>query len=116
MEKKGFRDRRVGELLRQEISRIIFEDIKDPRVDGVVITDVVVSKDLSIAKVYFSLLNPENSENTKSGLESCGNFIHSKLIKELRMKKVPKLIFFIDDTVENSVKIEKIIRDINQNN
>lgn len=116
MEKKGFRDRRVAELLRQEISRLIFEEVKDPRVQGVVITDVAVSKDLSISKVYFSTLNPEDSENARFGLENCGNFIHSKLIKILRMKKVPKLSFFVDNTVDNSVKIEKIIREINQNN
>ena len=115
MEKKGYRERRVAELLRQEISRIIFEDVKDPRVKDVVITDVVVSKDLSVSKVYFRTLLHENSENARFGLENCGNFIHAKLMKVLRMKKVPKLSFFLDETVDNSVRIEKIIKEINQN-
>jgi ribosome-binding factor A len=112
MHKSSFRDKRVAELLKEEISAIIFSEVKDPRVKNVSITEVVVSKDLSVAKVYFRTLIKEDSEDSLNGLNKSAGFIKSRLVKNIRLKHIPTLEFFYDDTLDNVIKIETLIKEI----
>lgn len=107
----SFRYKRVGELLKHEIMNIIFRELKDPRVVNVSITDIVVSKDLSIAKVYIRTLLEADRDACVIGLNSSSNFIRGKLMKVLRLKKIPQLEFFYDDTLDNAFRIESLIRE-----
>ncbi|MBC7195935.1 30S ribosome-binding factor RbfA [Deferribacteraceae bacterium V6Fe1] len=110
----SFRDKRVGELLKHEIMNIIFKELKDPRVVNVSITDIVVAKDFSVAKVYVRTLLDGDKDGCVIGLNNSANFIRGKLMKVLRLKKVPHLEFFYDDTLDNALKIESLIREVSK--
>ncbi len=106
---ESLRTRRVAELLRKEISAIIMNHVHDPKVHDVVITGVNVTKDLDIARVYFTSYDKEALVTIKDGLERSNGFIRRELIKSLRMRKVPKLEFVVDNTGEEALKIDALI-------
>ncbi len=105
-----FRQRRVADLLKREISEIILKDLKDPRIGFVTITKVKLTKDLKIAKIYFSVLSSEgNPEDSLIGLKNAHSFIKTMLNKRIRLRFIPTIEFFIDDTLDYYEKIEKLI-------
>ncbi|MCX5872868.1 MAG: 30S ribosome-binding factor RbfA [Deltaproteobacteria bacterium] len=107
-----FRKQRVSELLKQTISDIINQDIKDPRVQGVTITDVLMSPDLKSAKVFFSSLNDGKVDLHTKGLAKAEGFIRRRLKDELDLKYIPLLTFYYDSSFDYSDKISKLLKDI----
>lgn len=107
------RDRRVAELLRSEIADVILREVKDPKVKDVVITAVDISKDLSVAKVFFSTYNRSAKEGIENGLNRSAGFIRHCLIKDLTIRKVPELRFIYDDSSDYGQKIDEMLRGIN---
>ncbi len=105
--------RRIEEDIKQNVSQIIFRDIKDPRIDMLVsITNVELSNDKSHAKIYVSTMDKEKREQTVEGLNSAKGFIKRELGKILELRIMPELTFIADDSIEKSFelfdKIEKI--------
>ncbi len=97
---------RVSKLLKIEISKIIREDVKDPRVEGIVITEVIVTKDLRQGKVFFSLYGTkEEKEEALEGLKGATYIVQEELGKHLRMRYTPRLTFYIDDALEKGFEI-----------
>jgi ribosome-binding factor A len=116
MNKESFRDKRVGEQIRKELSQSLFRDVKDPRVKTVTITSVKVTKDFSIAKVYYRFFDDCNVEDVQKGLESSSGFLQGLLKKSLRIKKIPILKFFYDEIPDKADKIEELLKEINNHN
>lgn len=110
------RTRRVAELIRQEVASIIRDSIHDHRVKDVVITAVKVSVDLDVAKVYWTTYNDDAVNAIQAGLESSSGFIRKGILKSVRMKKVPKLEFVIDDSKQEADKIDSLINLIEKEN
>ncbi|MGB6064176.1 MAG: 30S ribosome-binding factor RbfA [Desulfomonilaceae bacterium] len=108
----SFRKNRVAELLRQAISDIVVLRIKDPRVQGVTITEVRMSDDLKSAKVYFSSLADGKADSHRKGLENAGGFIRHQLRLELDLKYIPELSFFYDTSFDNFSHINKLLKQI----
>ena len=107
----NYRPRRVADLLKREISDIIFKELKDPRVGFVTLTKVDVTADLRIAKVYFSVLSSEGSvEDSLTGLNSAYVFIRNELKKRVKLRLLPSLEFILDDSLDYVEKIEKLIQ------
>lgn len=107
----NFRPHRVADLLKREISEILFKELKDPRVGFVTITRVKVTADLRIAKIYFSALSSKgNVEDSLSGLNSAKEFIRTELKRRVRLRFIPILEFIVDDTLDYVEKIEKLIQ------
>lgn len=107
-----FRKARVSELLKQTISDIIRDDIKDPRVQGVTITEVSMSSDLKSARVFFSSLDDGKIEHHCQGLGAAEKFIRRRLKTELSLKYIPLLTFAYDTSFDHSLKISKILKEI----
>ena len=105
------RSERVARDLKIQLSNIILKEIKDPLIGFVTITDVIVSDDLKIAKVYFSALG-DNIEKQKSykGLSRAKKFLRKGLSSRLRLKNVPELRFFIDNTFDKVSKIDELLK------
>jgi ribosome-binding factor A len=109
------RSDRVGDLLVELIAELLTREIRDPRVQGVAITSVKVTKDLKHARVYFNLLGGgENRESVLAGLRSAGGFIRSRVGKELKLKFVPALDFAYDDTEDQAQKIEELLKKVKE--
>jgi len=105
---KKYRLERLNETIKREISEIVFKEVKDPRIKGLVtFTEVDVSPDLRQAKVYVSIfgLSEEESKKVIAGLKSAESFIKYRVSKNLRLKYTPDLIFIKDDTIERGSRI-----------
>lgn len=104
------RARRVADLLLAEISRILRENVKDPRIGFLTLTAAEVSSDLKSAKIYFSVLGEESSRvETSKGLTSAKPFIRREVARCLRLKKVPDIRFVYDESVERGFVVEERI-------
>lgn len=104
------RSQKVAGLLKAEISNIIRTRIKDPLIGFVTITDVVLSDDLRIAKVYFSVLGEESQkENSLKGLERARTFIQNELGSRVRLRYLPILRFYLDESWTYGSNIDRIL-------
>lgn len=107
------RSARLGEEIRKEVSDIIFRHVKDPRLGMVSITDVEVTRDLSYAKIFFSVLGDEQQrDQSTEGLTKATGFIRSELAKRIRVRHIPELTFVYDGSLEHGARINAILREI----
>ncbi len=101
--------RRINEVLREVIGATIAE-LSDPRIGFVTVTSVETSPDLRAAKVYVSVLGSEQErEETLTGLRSSHGVLQSKVAAETRMKRTPTLSFHYDETVEQGMRISRLL-------
>ncbi|MBR5997562.1 MAG: 30S ribosome-binding factor RbfA [Deltaproteobacteria bacterium] len=107
------RSSRVGEQIKREISQLIARGLKDPRVGFVTITDVEVSPDLRLAKVYYSVLGDEASrKETAQGLKNSVPFLCHELGQRIRLRYTPKLVFIFDASLEYGAHMDELLRQI----
>lgn len=112
----NMRAERVGEQMKKELMDIINNKLKDPRVGFLTITDVQPTNDLSLAKVYLTVLgNDKEREATFKGLEKAKGFIKSEIGQRMRLRIVPDLQFEYDESIEYGNRIERLIQDLNRN-
>lgn len=103
---------RINEEYRKELSQIISYELKNPNITGLIsVTKVKVTTDLKYAKVYISILNSKNQEETMQSLKKSAGFIRTKLAKKVNLRNTPELIFEIDDSIEYGAKIDKILNE-----
>jgi ribosome-binding factor A len=108
----GARMRRINEVLREVVGAAITTDLSDPRIGFVTVTSVETSPDLRTAKVYVSVLgSDEDREATLSGLRSSHGVLQTRIAAETRMKRTPTLTFHYDDTIEQGVRISKLLEE-----
>jgi ribosome-binding factor A len=106
------RTARLNEQLRQEISLLIRDAVRDPRVALATITAVETSPELDHAKVYItSLGDEEEREEVLAGLRSAAPFIRGQLGRRLHIRRVPELHFAIDRVLEEATRIESLLRE-----
>lgn len=111
----NFKNARLSEDIKREISGLIRERIKDPRVKfGLVsVVRTELSGDNSHCKVYISHLDGmEASKNAVKGLESASCMIRREISNKLHLKKCPELKFIADDSIEHSAEIAKMLEDM----
>jgi ribosome-binding factor A len=106
------RTARVSRQVLQELSEIIEREIKDPRVGMITLTSVHMTPDLHTARVYFSRLGTHaEREDSKRALEHAAGFLRRELGARLRLRYLPELRFFVDDSLDVSERISKLLRD-----
>jgi ribosome-binding factor A len=104
------RMRRVDQALRQVLSDAVVQDLKDPRIGFVTVTDVKTSSDLRHSRVYVSVLGTaEERQATLAGLASAHGPLQRRLARELRMRHTPTLEFVLDDTIDRAFRIEELL-------
>jgi ribosome-binding factor A len=105
------RMRRINEVLREVVGAAVSE-LSDPRIGFVTVTSVETSPDLRAAKVYVSVLGTEEDrESTMTGLGSSHGVLQAKIAAETRMKRTPTLSFHYDETVEQGMRISKLLEE-----
>src|ERR1700750_70163 len=109
----GDRMRRVDVAMRQVLGDVLAQDLKDPRVGFVTVTDVKTSPDLRHARVYVSVLgDPAAQEASPDGRRSAHGYLQSRVATELRLKRTPELTFELDHTAERAAHLEKLIGEV----
>jgi len=108
------RSKKVGEQILKEISLMIAKsEIKDPRLESVVLTSFHISDDMGYLKLYFTKMNEDaDLDEINKGLNSASSYIRKKVSQKLNMKKTPKIEFEFDSVLENGYKIDQILRDL----
>jgi ribosome-binding factor A len=100
----------VNQLLLEELSRLVREEIKDPRVAGVTITHVDTSADLSHARISVRTLTDDIPvEEAIDGLRSAAGFMRHRLGRELHFRRIPEFHFEADHTLEHAQRIEELL-------
>jgi ribosome-binding factor A len=109
------RSERVGDVILEVIAELLRKEIRDPRVQAVVLTGAKVSKDLRHARVFFNLLGAqENRVETLAGLKSATGFIRSKLGKQLSLRFVPAIEFTYDESEDEAQRIEALLKQVKE--
>jgi len=103
------RSERVAGQLRRDLARLIQQEIKDPEVGFVSLSDVEVTRDLSHAKVFITVFDPEKAKESLKALRRAAPFLRSRLAHAMRMRHVPELHFLHDDSVEQGSHIDQLI-------
>jgi ribosome-binding factor A len=104
--------RRVDEAMRQVLGDALAQELKDPRIGFVTVTDVKTSPDLRHARVYVSVLGTDAEQAaTLDGLRSAHGFLQGRVASELRLKRTPELQFELDHTAENAARLERLIEE-----
>jgi ribosome-binding factor A len=104
--------RKINELLREVLSEGLLE-LKDPRIGFVTITGVRTSTDLRQAIVFVSVLGSERKrEKSLIGLQAAHGVLQARIAREVRMKRTPTLTFEYDTSVEEGVRMSKLIDDL----
>ena len=104
---------RISEEMKKEISAILQNGLKDPRVPKMVsVTSADVTRDLRYAKVYISVLgSEEDKKNAIEGLKSAAGFIRREVGHRMQLRYAPELLFELDNSIERGVYISKLIND-----
>lgn len=106
------RPRRVGALLKRELSDLIAREVNDPNVGKVTITAVDVAPDLKNAKVYFTCWqDDDNHQKTLAGLIRARGFLRHCLRDRVELRAIPSLHFVYDESIERGNRISKLIDD-----
>ena len=104
----SYRTERVNELMRRELVLLLKQETKDPRLKQVVITDVIVSRDLTSAKIFFSV--DEDSINIVTPLlNKASGFFRSSLSKTLDLRHTPTLSFIYDTAPNTGARIDDLL-------
>jgi ribosome-binding factor A len=106
------RMRRVDQAMRQVLGDALAQELKDPRIGFVTVTDVKTSPDLRHARVFVSVLGTDpEQEATLEGLRSAHGFLQTLVASELRLKRTPELAFELDHTAERAARLERLIEE-----
>jgi ribosome-binding factor A len=98
MPKEYARSERLSSQIQRELARLVQTSLKDPRLSMPSILEVQVSKDLSHARVFFSVLDPEDAPDCLAALNGASGFLQRQIGKTLKSRLTPKLSFIYDDT------------------
>jgi ribosome-binding factor A len=107
------RPERVAQQMRREVASILERDLRDPRLQDrwVSVTDVEVTGDLSMARIYVSILEGGPSrEQALEALQSASGFVRHELAERLGLREVPEIRFLLDTSIERGARVEELLR------
>lgn len=107
--------KRIQDQILRVITEILEAKVNDPRVEGVYVTDVTVDRELDFANIYVnSLAGKEQAEEILEGLTAASGFIRFTLSQEVKLRVMPKLRFYWDETPDRADRIESILTEIRE--
>ena len=115
MGKEFERTQRISHFLHEELARLLQSTVRDPRVQEVNLTGVEVTRDLSHAKVFFTLMNDvsvEERAEVTAVLSKVSGFLRSELAKASTMRTVPRISFRFDESVGRGRDMETLLREV----
>jgi ribosome-binding factor A len=111
----SIRTERVASLIKEEIASLLVREFSDPSYGFTTVTDVTVTPDLRIARVYFSIFGePDVKEKTMAMLEGEKSYIRGVLGSKMKIRFVPELQFHLDGTMDRVERLDQIFRKIHE--
>lgn len=109
----SYRSGRLAEAIKKEISDMLHNELKDPRIGFVTITMVDVTPDLRYARVYASVMGSEEQQKaTGEALGKATGYIRSELGKRIRLRYTPEISFKLDNSIERGARVIRIMEEI----
>jgi len=114
--KTNKRSVRINDEIKKELSQILRSELKDPRIGAMVsVMKVETTTDLKYCKVAVSVLGDEaEKKSVMEGIKSASGFIRKLVAERINLRATPEFTFVLDDSVEYSIKIHKILSDLEQ--
>ena len=114
MRKNSIKNVRINEEVKKELSNIIRNEVKDPRIHMMTsVMSVEVAPDLKSCRAYISVLgSKEEGEATIAGLKSAEGYIRNKLARSVNLRNTPEIRFILDQSIEYGMHISKVLDDI----
>lgn len=110
MRRRTRRTERVDQLLKEEIARVVREEVKDPRIGFATVMDVASSPDLRHARVFVSVLGEEaEKQATLAALRQASGFVRARVGQAITLKYLPEIHFVLDRTLEQAARIEALL-------
>ncbi len=104
---------RVGDQIRSELAQLIAREVHDPGIGFLTLTRVTVTPDLQLARVYYTSLGDEKAQReTARALRRAGPFLRRQLGQRIRLRRVPELEFFYDESIAQNDRIEQILQEL----
>ena len=103
------REERVGAELQRELALLLREEVRDPRLNQVTIQEVRVVRDLSHARVFFTLMDRDQARKTEQALNKAAGFLRRRLGERVIMRTVPQLHFEYDHSLEDGARMSALI-------
>ena len=116
MRKRSVKATRINEEVFRELSHILHDEVKDPRITSFVsVVSVEVAPDLKTAKAYISVLGDEEAQkSTMEGLKSSAGFIRGRLAHNLNLRNTPEITYILDQSIAYGVRMTHLIDDVNR--
>ncbi|MGD0961559.1 MAG: 30S ribosome-binding factor RbfA [Methylomonas sp.] len=113
MPKEFGRSQRVASQMQKELAAIMQREVHDPRLGFVTVNEVVLSKDLAVAKVYITVLNCDEAgkQNNVEILNEMSSFIRHELAKRMRLRHISELHFYYDHSFDTGMRISELLQD-----
>lgn len=117
MPKEFGRSARVSSQMQKELALILQREIDDSRLGFITINEVVLSKDLASAKIYFTVLNTDElgKRNHLKWLNELAPMIRHLLAKKMQLRHISELKFLYDDSFDTGMRVAELLRDANKN-
>ena len=112
MPKEYSRAERVADFIKREVALLLQRELRDPRVSNANVNAVVVSRDMSTAKIYVTFFDKETAEEAKQAVEvlnGAAGFIRTQVASQHSMRSTPKLRFYFDDSVRQGEHLSNLI-------
>ena len=103
---------RVGELLREILASLLLERVSDPRLHEITITEVDMSPDLKLARVYFAVRQGADQEEVIMALDKALGFIKQEVAREHILRTMPELHFLPDETLDKAARLEELLESL----
>lgn len=108
------RSTRVGELLREILAAILLERVSDPRLRDITITEVDMSPDLKLARVYYAVRQGSDQEEIIVALDKAMGFIKQEVAREHILRTMPEFHFLPDETLEKAARLEELLESLDK--
>ena len=110
----GNRMNRIDEQIKEEVSKIISQEVHDPKLTGLIsVTSVKTTPDFRYSRVLVSMIGAKSQKENLSILKKSSGYIRTLLANRVNLRMTPELVFEFDESIEYGAKIDKILKDMN---
>jgi ribosome-binding factor A len=107
------RQRKVAELIHRELSLLLMREVRDPRLADITITEVRVTPDLMLARIYFTVLGDAGQDREAlAALEHARGFLRTQLAGQVRLRSMPELVFELDTSAAYGRRIDELLAQV----